>query len=42
MRERAQAIRAELNLWSRKAAGTEVELAVPGSIAYAREEAETT
>jgi signal transduction histidine kinase len=34
MRERAQAIRAELNIWSRDAAGTEVELLIPASIAY--------
>ena len=38
MRERARAIRAELNIWSREAAGTEVELVVPASIAYPREE----
>jgi signal transduction histidine kinase len=34
MRERTQAIRAELNIWSRDAAGTEVELVIPASIAY--------
>ena len=34
MRERARAIRAELNMWSRDAAGTEVELVIPSSIAY--------
>ena len=38
MRERARAIRAELNIWSREAAGTEVELVIPASIAYPREE----
>jgi signal transduction histidine kinase/streptogramin lyase len=38
MRERARAIRAELNIWSRDAAGTEVELVIPASIAYPREE----
>src|SRR5262249_8435281 len=38
MRERARALRAELNIWSRDAAGTEVELVVPASIAYPREE----
>jgi signal transduction histidine kinase/ligand-binding sensor domain-containing protein len=38
MRERARVIRAELNIWSREAAGTEVELVVPASIAYPREE----
>jgi signal transduction histidine kinase len=37
MRERAQAIRAKLKMWSREAAGTEVELAIPASIAYPRE-----
>src|SRR5262249_29984204 len=42
MRERARAIRAELKIWSRKAAGTEVELAVPASIAYPREETRVT
>jgi signal transduction histidine kinase/ligand-binding sensor domain-containing protein len=36
MRERAQALRAELNIWSREAAGTEVELVIPASIAYPR------
>jgi ligand-binding sensor domain-containing protein/signal transduction histidine kinase len=34
MRERAQAIRATLRIMSRSAAGTEVELVVPGSIAF--------
>src|SRR5262249_50104029 len=38
MRERARGIRSELNIWSREAAGTEVELVVPASIAYPREE----
>ena len=38
MRERAHALRAELNIWSREAAGTEVELVVPASIAYPGEE----
>ena len=38
MRERARAIRAELNIWSREAAGTEVELVIPASIAYPRDE----
>lgn len=38
MRERARAIRADLNIWSREHAGTEVELVVPASIAYPREE----
>jgi signal transduction histidine kinase/ligand-binding sensor domain-containing protein len=36
MRERAHAIRAELKLWSRESAGTEVELVIPASIAYPR------
>jgi signal transduction histidine kinase/streptogramin lyase len=34
MHERAQRIGAQLNVWSRPGAGTEVELTVPGSIAY--------
>jgi signal transduction histidine kinase/ligand-binding sensor domain-containing protein len=38
MRERAKAIRAEINIWSRDTAGTEVEIVVPASIAYPREE----
>jgi signal transduction histidine kinase len=38
MRERARTIRGELKIWSREAAGTEVELVVPASIAYPREE----
>jgi len=38
MRERAQAMRAEFNMWSRETAGTEVELVVPASIAYPREQ----
>lgn len=42
MRERARAIRAELNIWSREAAGTEVELVIPASIAYPREEIKAT
>ena len=42
MRERARAIRAELNIWSREAAGTEVELVVPASIAYPRKETKAT
>jgi signal transduction histidine kinase len=41
MRERAHGIRAELKIWSREAAGTEVELVVPASIAYPRHEIET-
>ncbi len=38
MREGARTIRAELHLWSRETAGTEVELVIPTSIAYPREE----
>jgi len=38
MRERARAIRAEFNIWSRETAGTEVELVVPGAIAYPRKQ----
>jgi signal transduction histidine kinase len=34
MRERAQEIGAQLDIWSQTGAGTEVELRVPGSIAY--------
>lgn len=34
MRERAEVIGAKLRLWSRPGAGTEVELSVPGKIAY--------
>ena len=38
MRERAHAIRAELKLWSRESAGTEVELAIPAAIAYPQDQ----
>src|SRR5262249_60070602 len=34
MRERAQRIGAQLQLWSRPATGTEVELSVPAATAY--------
>jgi signal transduction histidine kinase len=34
MRERAQQIGARLQMWSEAGAGTEVELSIPGSIAY--------
>src|SRR5262249_52379560 len=34
MRERAEEIGAKLKLWSREGAGTEVELSIPGQIAY--------
>ena len=37
MRERAHAIRAELKLWSRESAGTEVELVIPAAIAFPRD-----
>jgi len=40
MRERAQAIRAEFNIWSRETAGTEVELVVPRSVAYPRRQSQ--
>jgi signal transduction histidine kinase len=36
MRERAQQIGAQLEMWSEVGAGTEVELRIPGSIAYER------
>lgn len=35
MRERAERIGARLQVWSRAGSGTEVELAVPGEVAYA-------
>jgi signal transduction histidine kinase len=38
MRERAEAIRAQFNIWSRESAGTEVELAIPAAIAYPRDQ----
>lgn len=34
MRERAQQIGAQLEIWSQAGAGTEVELCIPGSVAY--------
>jgi signal transduction histidine kinase len=34
MRERAEGIGAHLKVWSRERAGTEIELAVPGEIAF--------
>jgi signal transduction histidine kinase len=37
MRERAEQIGARLDIWSQTGAGTEVDLRVPGSIAYGRE-----
>lgn len=36
MQERAKAIRAELKIWSRTGAGTEVELIVPATLAFPR------
>jgi signal transduction histidine kinase len=36
MRERAQKIGAQLNIWSHSGAGTEVELAIPAKVAYPR------
>ena len=36
MRERAESFGAKLEVWSERGAGTEIELSVPGSIAYAR------
>jgi signal transduction histidine kinase len=37
MRERAEQIGAKLDIWSEVGAGTEVELCVPGSVAYGAE-----
>jgi signal transduction histidine kinase len=37
MRERAQQIGAQLDIWSETGAGTEVDLRVPGSVAYGTE-----
>jgi signal transduction histidine kinase len=37
MRERAQQIGGQLEIWSQVGAGTEVELRIPGSIAYGKE-----
>jgi signal transduction histidine kinase len=42
MRERAKAIRAQLNIWSRESVGTEVEFVIPSSIAYPREQKTVT
>lgn len=36
MQERAKAIRAELKIWSRAGAGTEVELVIPAALAFPR------
>jgi hypothetical protein len=35
MRERAEQIGAQLEMWSEGGVGTEVELRIPGSVAYA-------
>jgi signal transduction histidine kinase len=37
MRERAEQIGARLDIWSELGAGTEVELRIPGGIAYGTE-----
>ena len=34
MRERAEIIGGKLEVWSQLASGTQVELSIPGSIAY--------
>ena len=34
MRERARQIGAEFTIWSRAGSGTEIEVTIPGSIAY--------
>jgi signal transduction histidine kinase len=34
MRERAEQIRAQLKIWSKPAAGTEIDVQVPASVAY--------
>ena len=36
MRERAQHIGGQLNIWSNPGAGTEIDLRVPAKVAYAR------
>jgi signal transduction histidine kinase len=36
MRERAKLVRGALAIWSELDSGTEVELTIPGSVAYAR------
>jgi signal transduction histidine kinase len=41
MRERAQQIGAQLDMWSEAGAGTEVELRIPGSIAYGKKKEAT-
>ncbi len=39
MRERAQKAGATLELWSRRAAGTEIELRIPAAVAYKQQRA---
>jgi nitrate/nitrite-specific signal transduction histidine kinase len=39
MHERASLVKGKLSVWSEPDSGTEVELAVPASIAYARQQA---
>jgi signal transduction histidine kinase len=36
MRERAESFGGNLNVWSERGAGTEVEVSIPGQIAYAK------
>ena len=38
MRERAKAMRGQLEVWSEHEAGTEVELTIPASVAYVAHE----
>ena len=42
MRERAERIGAQLRLWSKVSAGTEIELSVPGRIAFGKEDSPDT
>jgi signal transduction histidine kinase len=42
MRERAQEMGAQLDMWSETGAGTEVELRIPGSIAYSTSPSQST
>ena len=41
IRERARAVQAELKIWSRAGAGTEIELVIPAAIAYPRKRTAT-
>jgi len=36
MRERAELVGGDLAVWSERDSGTEVELTIPGSVAYAK------